>query len=279
MSLVACAPAPTIVDFRAIPDEISAGDTAALMWNVKGADKVAIDGGIGEVPPTGTEVVSPSATTVYTLTATNGAGTTTERVVVAVRAVAPAPEPAEPSEAHEISLADASVILDISSDLPPGFEELDAASEGVSNEDLGLGPDFSETKLFLREDPFNSVLAYMAVVKGRVQQAAEDAYLRDEEQLKEDLSYWLDVGAVEEGMEVLSTDYSVTHPDVGDAAAIVYASIVYDYQGMKVKQEAELLYVREEEAYVAVVSFHMGEGISLEELGRAIVERVHTLKG
>ena len=270
---------PLIVDFRAVPTQITAGESATLFWNTTQADAISIDQGIGNVPAAGTKDISPATTTTYTLTVTNAADTIAESVTVTVSSEVKTPIPTpQPPTAEEITLADAAAILDLSSDLPPGFEELDATSEGVSNEDLGLGPDFSEVKVFLCEDPFNFVIAYMTIVAGRVQQAGEDAYLRDEEQLKEDADYWLDVGAAEEGMTVSSIDYFVTHPNIGDAAAIVRASIVYEYLGMDMEQEAEVLYVREEEAYAFVVSFHMGEGVSLEKLGEGIVERVSAMQ-
>jgi hypothetical protein len=75
---------PNIVAFSATPNEISAGESATLLWNVTGVTTVSIDQGIGDVPAAGTKEVSPTTTTTYTLTATNTAGTITESTVITV---------------------------------------------------------------------------------------------------------------------------------------------------------------------------------------------------
>ena len=75
---------PNIVAFSATPNEISAGESATLLWNITGVTTVSIDQGIGDVPAAGTKEVSPATTTTYTLTATNTAGTITESVVITV---------------------------------------------------------------------------------------------------------------------------------------------------------------------------------------------------
>jgi len=79
-------PAPlTILEFSADPSEIRAGESATLHWSVSGATMVSIDRGIGNVALTSSRAVTPMATTIYTLTATNEAGmsaTATAQVVV-----------------------------------------------------------------------------------------------------------------------------------------------------------------------------------------------------
>jgi hypothetical protein len=73
------------LEFNADPSEISAGQSATLSWNVSGATTVSIDRGIGNVALTGSRAVTPIATTIYTLTATNEAGmSTTATTQVAV---------------------------------------------------------------------------------------------------------------------------------------------------------------------------------------------------
>src|SRR4030042_6001019 len=76
---------PVISSFEADPPTITAGGSATLKWNVSGATKVSIDQGIGSVALSGSRAVMPSATTVYTLTATNASGATvpaTAQVIV-----------------------------------------------------------------------------------------------------------------------------------------------------------------------------------------------------
>jgi hypothetical protein len=65
-------PFPIIESFDADPVVIHPGGSANLSWSVIGATQVAIDQGIGIVELKGTRSVSPSETSVYTLTAVNG---------------------------------------------------------------------------------------------------------------------------------------------------------------------------------------------------------------
>ncbi len=81
---------PVVNAFAAAPGEVMAGGTATLAWDVDGADSVTIDHGIGSVGNAGVTEVSPSDTTIYTLTATNAVGTVQVSVVVLVT---PAPSP------------------------------------------------------------------------------------------------------------------------------------------------------------------------------------------
>ena len=74
---------PTIDSFHASPSSIASGDISILDWNVSEATEVSIDQGIGSVSPTGNVVVSPAATTTYTITATNAAVTVAQQVTVA----------------------------------------------------------------------------------------------------------------------------------------------------------------------------------------------------
>lgn len=76
---------PLINSFSANPMTVQAGKSATLTWNVADAVTVTINQGIGAVDAiSGSRVISPSATTVYTLTATNPYGTVTKHVTVAI---------------------------------------------------------------------------------------------------------------------------------------------------------------------------------------------------
>ena len=76
----------TIVTFTVAPSMIELGDTANLSWVVTGSDtSVNIDNGIGDVSLTGNRIISPTETTTYKLTATNGTSTkevTTQIIVI-----------------------------------------------------------------------------------------------------------------------------------------------------------------------------------------------------
>jgi hypothetical protein len=82
--------APVINSFVANPPTITSGLSSSLVWNVSGANLLSI-GGIGSVTPvtTGSAAVTPSATTTYTLSATNSFGTTTATATVTVSPVPP----------------------------------------------------------------------------------------------------------------------------------------------------------------------------------------------
>jgi hypothetical protein len=78
--------APLIQWFVPAPSSIAAGTSTTLRWSVDGADSVRIDPGVGAVQSAGSMTVSPSATTTYTLTASNASGTVRKSQVVVVSA-------------------------------------------------------------------------------------------------------------------------------------------------------------------------------------------------
>jgi len=77
-------PQGPIVSISADPQTIDYGQSTTLSWNATDADTCVIEPGIGEVGPSGTTEVSPSTTTVYTITATNAAGSSSSGVTVFV---------------------------------------------------------------------------------------------------------------------------------------------------------------------------------------------------
>jgi len=74
-------PPARIVTFEARPASIKPGESAMLVWLVENPGAPAIEPGIGRVVPRGTQRVTPSATTTYTLT--NGDLTRSVTVTVA----------------------------------------------------------------------------------------------------------------------------------------------------------------------------------------------------
>ena len=76
---------PVINSFEARPSAISAGEGSTLNWSVSDATSVTIDPEIGSVALTGRRQVSPTETTIYTLTATNDAGKRFDTVKVVVK--------------------------------------------------------------------------------------------------------------------------------------------------------------------------------------------------
>jgi hypothetical protein len=75
---------PEITSFTADPATIESGESSTLEWEVDGSTSVSINQDIGGVSSSGTEVVSPDQTTVYTLTATNEYGSVDDSVTVTV---------------------------------------------------------------------------------------------------------------------------------------------------------------------------------------------------
>jgi hypothetical protein len=82
--------APVVSSFEADPPTIAAGGSSTLKWEVLGATSVSIDQGIGNVALTGSRDVMPSATTVYTLTATSAAGASVPATAQVIVTGAPA---------------------------------------------------------------------------------------------------------------------------------------------------------------------------------------------
>ena len=79
---------PQVVTFVANPSAISAGQQTKLCWQVTNASNIAITPGVGtNLNANDCATVSPSTTTVYTLTATNGAGQIQANATVTVGTV------------------------------------------------------------------------------------------------------------------------------------------------------------------------------------------------
>jgi hypothetical protein len=66
---------PQVVTFVATPQNIDAGQSTQLCWQVTGATNISITPGVGtNLNANDCASVSPTVTTTYTLTATNGSG-------------------------------------------------------------------------------------------------------------------------------------------------------------------------------------------------------------
>jgi len=79
--------APVITSFGANPASISADSSATLSWATSGASSLNITpGSFSSTAASGSTSVSPTATTTYTLTASNAAGSVTAEAAVTVQA-------------------------------------------------------------------------------------------------------------------------------------------------------------------------------------------------
>jgi hypothetical protein len=84
VTVTASGPTPTVM-LSANPSTVNQGQSSTLSWSSTNATSLTIDQGVGSVTaPSGSTIVSPSATTVYTITASNGASTATASATVSV---------------------------------------------------------------------------------------------------------------------------------------------------------------------------------------------------
>ena len=107
---------PVIASFTATPASITAGQSSALQWSVTNATSVSISS-LGTVSASGTQNVSPTATTVYTLTATNATGSVTRTATVTVAGATGGPTIVFPSDFIYTTVRD--VKLDASGSFSP----------------------------------------------------------------------------------------------------------------------------------------------------------------
>lgn len=91
--------APT-ASFSVSATSITSGQSVTLTWSTTNATTASIDQGIGAVATSSTKVVSPTATTIYTLTATGAGGTVTQSVTVTVLGTTPVTPPASSAGSH-----------------------------------------------------------------------------------------------------------------------------------------------------------------------------------
>ena len=77
-------PVPVIRAFQGNPSSVGQGQSSTLSWSVAGADHLSIQPGIGDVTGSTSCVTTPSASTTYTLTASNAAGSVSAAATVYV---------------------------------------------------------------------------------------------------------------------------------------------------------------------------------------------------
>src|SRR5215475_5891367 len=77
-------PAAPTASLTASPETIDKGQSSTLTWQTTNATDVSIDNGVGALQPNGSQQVSPTESTTYTLTAKGAGGSqnATARVTV-----------------------------------------------------------------------------------------------------------------------------------------------------------------------------------------------------
>lgn len=92
VSIVVTEALPVISNFSASNLSITSGQSSVLSWSVSGATQLSLDPGNVNVTAMSSLTVSPTATVLYTLKATNSGGSVTKTLTVTVNA-APPPVP------------------------------------------------------------------------------------------------------------------------------------------------------------------------------------------
>ncbi len=88
VGLAAAPSIPTVSSFSANPSTIVSGQSASLTWASTNADFATLDNGVGQVSPNGGMTVSPTQTTVYTLTVKGPGGMVNSQLTVSVKSAA-----------------------------------------------------------------------------------------------------------------------------------------------------------------------------------------------
>jgi peptidoglycan-associated lipoprotein len=147
--------APAVAQFTAEPSSIQAGQSATLRWEVSGqATSVSINQGIGTVRSTGSQSVTPSSSTTYTLTASGPGGSITASATVAV--VTPPPAAAPPPTTTRTTTARGTVESRLGSDVQDAFFDYDKSDINGDGRDA-LTRDAAALKAVLSEFP-NAVI-------------------------------------------------------------------------------------------------------------------------
>ena len=198
------------------------------------------------------------------------AGISTIVILLTIVSIYACKESDTSSLGKKITLADSTTVLDMTPELPEGSSHLDAASEGFSNRDMELGPDFSEVELFVCY-PYQMVFAYMCILESQAERAATDAIIRDEEQIESMVLVNLQAGAAEEGVYLSDVNVEISYPDVGDLA--VYGSGTVSAYGIDIGYD--LLMFKVNKVYVYVASLYLSEkSVSLVTVAEGIEQRI-----
>jgi hypothetical protein len=92
----------------------------------------------------------------------------------------------------------------------------------MSNEDLELGPEFSEVELFLSPEPYQMIYGFILILERATERAAGDATLRDEQNIRNKVYWGLKEGAAKEGYELSASEVEmdITYPNIADLAVL-----------------------------------------------------------
>jgi peptidoglycan-associated lipoprotein len=117
-------PAAPTASLTANPESVDKGQSTTLTWQTTNATDVAIEG-IGAVQPSGSQQVTPSESTTYTLSAKGTGGT--QQATARVTVNTPPPPPPPPASTTEEELFSQSV-----KDISFGYDKSDVGSDQQS---------------------------------------------------------------------------------------------------------------------------------------------------
>jgi hypothetical protein len=134
--------APVKINSFAVDNaNINCGQSTNLSWNTSEAVDTNVDNGVGAVSATGSQAVSPHATTTYTMTASGPGGVVTSPAAVNVNTVVTASLTANPTEVHYRKMGDKVVVQD-----PSTLTWQTSNADSVSIDPIGkVDPNGSQT--------------------------------------------------------------------------------------------------------------------------------------
>jgi hypothetical protein len=95
---------PVILVFEAEPPAIKRGQSTILRWQTEHADRCEIQPGLGNVAPSGTLLISPTDTVLYTLTAWGQGDPATSSVTILIENSGPVAEPQNAAASEDTPL-------------------------------------------------------------------------------------------------------------------------------------------------------------------------------
>jgi len=195
---------------------------------------------------------------------------------VAPTPLIPAPmPPAVQSTAKKLTLADSPEVLNLLPLLPSSFERIDAATEGLSNSQLDLGPEFSEVEVFLSKDPFQLIYGFIYIVDSVIRRASEDISIKDEANMRKIIEDSLNSGAANQGMSLEPTNTQITYPNIGDLALYGQGKM----QTKEINMGVDVIFFREHHVYVMLfTAYYPPRTVELTSLSDGIIENINTYR-
>jgi hypothetical protein len=171
----------------------------------------------------------------------------------------------------KIALEDSPYVLNLTQDLPVRFEQINAVDEGLSNADLGLGPDWSEVQVFLSQDPYQLIYCCLYISKSKLEQAQFDSQIKDETQMRTLIENAVKKGADEQGNEINMPNIEFSRPGIGDSILFGQGSL----ESYGIYYGFDTLWFRTKTVYVIIYSVsHSADKVSLVPVATEIEKRI-----